>query len=288
MSSSGGVRTDVATPVLSVPFTAPAGAEGRLLLAWSDTRSRGNAHVSSEAVRGFAAQAALALDRLQAEEDRANLAVLADRDRIARDLHDLVIQRLFATGLALQGAARLAVRNEVTERVQAAIDDLDVTIRDIRATIFSLHRRPGTDDLRGELLDLVSEAAAKLGIVPALALEGPVDSAIPPEVRPHLIAVLSEALSNAARHADAARVTIKVAVESGDVVVSVQDDGKGLPDTVQESGLRNLRARAVELGGSLELRPAEGGGTRLMWRAPLHRSSPAGARTHPPTGDQPS
>jgi len=258
-------------PMISVPFTAPAGAEGRLLLAWSSPDSRDRAHVSSEAVRGFAAQAALALDRLQAQEDRASLAVLADRDRIARDLHDLVIQRLFATGLALQGAARLAERPEVTERVEAAIEDLDATIRDIRATIFSLHRRPGTDDLRGELLDLVAEAAAKLGIVPALAMEGPVESAVPHDVRPHLIAVLSEALANAARHADAARVTVKVSVRHGEVLVSVQDDGKGLPDHFQESGLRNLRARAVELGGTLEVRSAEGGGTRLMWRAPLQR-----------------
>ena len=257
------------SPVLTVPFTAPAGAEGRFVLAWSDAESRDRAHVSSEAVRGFAAQAALALDRLQAEEDRASLAVLADRDRIARDLHDLVIQRLFATGLALQGAARMSARPEVAERVEAAIEDLDVTIRDIRATIFSLHRRPGTDDLRGELLDLVSEAAAKLGIVPALALEGPVESIVPHEVRPHLIAVLSEALANAARHADAARVNIKVSVAQGDLSLSVQDDGKGLPDSVQESGLRNLRARAAELGGSLELRPADGGGTRLLWQVPL-------------------
>ena len=261
--SDGGVE-------LCVPFTAPAGAEGRLVLAWAGAASRAAAQVSSEAVRGFAAQAALALDRLQAEEDRASLAVLADRDRIARDLHDLVIQRLFATGLALQGAARMTVRPEVGERVEAAIEDLDVTIRDIRATIFSLHRRPGTDDLRGELLDLVSEAAAKLGIVPALALEGPVESVVPHDVRPHLIAVLSEALANAARHAGAARVNVKVSVARGDLAVSVQDDGKGLPDTVQESGLRNLRARAVELGGTLDVRAAEGGGTRLHWQVPLH------------------
>jgi signal transduction histidine kinase len=256
-------------PTLSVPFTAPAGAEGRLVLAWASPRSRERAHVSAEAVRGFAAQAALALERLQAQADREALAVLEERDRIARDLHDLVIQRLFATGLALQGAVRLAVRPEVVERIEAAIDDLDVTIRDIRATIFGLHRRPGSDDLRGQLLDLVAEAGAKLGLVPALAMEGPVDSAVPDRVRPHLVAVLSEALANAARHASATRVDVKVAVKDGEVMVSVQDDGSGLPETVHESGLRNLRQRAVDVGGSLELRPAEGGGTRLIWRAPV-------------------
>ena len=256
-------------PTLSVPFTAPAGAEGRLVLVWASPSSRDAARVSRQAVRGFAAQAALALERLQAQEDRASLAVLEERDRIARDLHDLVIQRLFATGLALQGAVRLAVRPEVSERIEAAIDDLDVTIRDIRATIFGLHRRPGSDDLRGQLLDLVAEAAAKLGLVPALAMEGPVESAVPERVRPHLVAVLSEALANAARHADATRVDVRVTLRDGEVVVSVQDDGRGLPETVHESGLRNLRQRAVEVGGSLELRPADGGGTRLIWRAPI-------------------
>jgi signal transduction histidine kinase len=256
-------------PTLSVPFTAPAGAEGRLVLVWSTPAARDAASVSGEAVRGFAAQAALALDRLQAQHDRATLAVLEDRDRIARDLHDLVIQRLFATGLALQGASRLAVRPEVVERIEAAVDDLDVTIRDIRATIFGLHRRPGSDDLRGQLLDIVAEAGAKLGLVPALAMEGPLDSAVPERVRPHLVAVLSEALANAARHAHAARVDVRVAALEGEVLVSVQDDGQGLPSTVHESGLRNLRQRAVEVGGSLELRPADGGGTRLIWRAPL-------------------
>jgi signal transduction histidine kinase len=256
-------------PMLVVPFTAPAGAEGRLVLGWSSPRSRDLARVSADAVRGFAAQAALALDRLQAQADRESLAVLEERDRIARDLHDLVIQRLFATGLALQGAVRLAVRPEVAERVEAAVDDLDVTIRDIRATIFGLHRRPGSDDLRGQLLDLVAEAGAKLGLVPALAMEGPIDSAVPDRVRPHLVAVLSEALANAARHASATRVDVRVAVRDGEVLVSVQDDGQGLPETVHESGLRNLRQRAVDVGGSLELRPADGGGTRLIWRAPL-------------------
>jgi signal transduction histidine kinase len=267
VTAGGGAAGDL--PVLSVPFTAPAGAEGRLVLVWASAHARDLASVSGEAVRGFAAQAALALDRLQAQEDRASLAVLEDRDRIARDLHDLVIQRLFATGLALQGAARLSVRPEVVERVEAAIDDLDVTIRDIRATIFSLHRRQGSDDLRGQLLDLVAEAGAKLGLVPALAMEGPLDTTVPASVRPHLVAVLSEALANAARHADATRVDIKVAVRDGEVTVSVQDDGKGLPSTVHESGLRNLRQRAVDVGGSLELRPADGGGTRLIWRAPV-------------------
>jgi signal transduction histidine kinase len=271
--TAGGLPGGPLQPMLSVPFTAPAGAEGRLVLAWSSPGSRDRAHVSPEAVAGFAAQAALALDRVQAQEDRASLAVLEDRDRIARDLHDLVIQRLFATGLALQGAARLAVRPEVAERVEAAIDDLDATIRDIRATIFGLHRRPGTDDLRGQLLDLVAEAAAKLGIVPALAMEGPIDSAVPDDVRAHLVAVLSEALANAARHAAAARVNVHVSVRDGEVQVSVQDDGRGLPDTIQESGLRNLRQRANEVGGSLELRPAEGGGTRLVWRAPLQHGA---------------
>jgi signal transduction histidine kinase len=254
---------------VAVPFTAPAGGEGRLVICWADRAAFEAARLEASTIRGFADQAALALDRLQAQADRATLAVLEDRDRIARDLHDLVIQRLFATGLGLQGAARLAIRPEVRERITAAIDDLDTTIRDIRATIFALHRRPGDEDLRGELLDLVEEAGAKLGVVPALAVEGPVDTLVPLDVRPHLVAVLQEALSNAARHARATRVDITVSAKDGWVRARVRDDGRGIPAKVRESGLRNLRERAVAVGGVLEIGPADGGGTVLEWRAPL-------------------
>jgi signal transduction histidine kinase len=271
-----GVRVpgvDDVVSALLVPFTGPAGAGGALLVGATATRAgRWSSENDVEELRGFAAQVALALDRAQAQEDRAALAVLADRDRIARDLHDLVIQRLFATGLSLQGAARLSARTEVAERISAAIDDLDMTIRDIRGTIFELGRDEAADDLRGQLHDVVAAAETTLGSRPRLRLEGPLDSALPDPVRPHLMAVLVEALSNAARHADATRVDVRVAVEetpAASVVVEVTDDGKGFTTTGHESGLRNMRERAAAVRGTCEVRSQPGQGTTIRWSAPL-------------------
>jgi two-component system, NarL family, sensor histidine kinase DevS len=277
----GGVRVpgvdDLASALL-VPFTGPGGAGGALLVGATASRSgRWASDSDVEELRGFAAQAALALDRAQAQDDRAALAVLADRDRIARDLHDIVIQRLFATGLSLQGAARLAARPEVAERLTDAIDDLDMTIRDIRGTIFELGRDEATDDLRGQVHDIVAAAEPTLGSKPMLSLEGPLDSALSPAVRPHLLAVLAEALSNAARHAGASRVEVRVAVEespAASVVVEVSDDGKGFSASGHESGLRNMRERAAEVRGTCEVSSRPGEGTKVRWRAPLQIRPP--------------
>lgn len=254
---------------LLVPVAGPQGRDMLLVVSAHQHGQRAFGPADLEPVRSFAAQAVLALDRAQAEEDRAALAVLEDRDRIARDLHDLVIQRLFATGLQLQGAIRLTGKPQVRERIEAAVDDLDATIRDVRASIFALHRRPGDGDLRGLLADLVADSSHGLGYVPTLSVEGPVEHAVPEEVRSHLLAVLQEALSNAARHAQATRVDVRVAVAEGWVVATVRDDGTGIPATRRESGLTNLRRRAKECGGSFEVATAEGGGTLLTWRAPL-------------------
>ena len=256
---------------LLVPVTGPQGRDMLLVVSThphpEGQRAFGPADL--EPVRSFAAQAVLTLNRAQAEEDRAALAVLEDRDRIARDLHDLVIQRLFATGLQLQGAIRLTGKPQVRERIEAAVDDLDATIRDVRASIFALHRRPGDGDLRGLLADLVADSSRGLGYVPALVVEGPVEHAVPEEVRSHLLAVLQEALSNAARHAQATRVDVRVAVTGGWLVATVRDDGAGIPGDRRESGLTNLRQRAKECGGSFEIGTVEGGGTLLTWRVPL-------------------
>lgn len=254
---------------LLVPTTAPDGGEVLLLLASKRGSGCHLGRADLEPARNFAAQTALVLDRVQAEADRAALAVYADRDRIARDLHDLVIQRLFATGLQLQGAIRYAIRPEVSERISAAVDDLDATIRDIRATIFALHRQPGDTDLRGALSDLVVEAASTLGFVPALVIEGPVEHMVPDRIRPDLFAVLREALSNVARHARATRADVHVAVADGELVATVRDDGRGLDPGRRESGLRNLRDRAEENGGKLDVASAVGGGTELVWRVPI-------------------
>lgn len=256
-------------PAMAVPFTAPAGAEGRLVVAWAERAHMERARVDPAAVESFAAQAGLALDRIQALADRAQLAVLEDRDRIARDLHDLVIQRLFATGLSLQAILRRDVDEVTATRVRSATADLDETIRDIRATIFALQRRGGGDDIRGRLNDLAADAAAKLGLVPRVSLTGPLASALDPKLADHVVAVVSEAFSNAARHANATDVAVSVTVADGLVTVVVTDDGVGMPAAFRESGLGNLRRRADEMAGDFQVGNADGGGTQVRWCAPL-------------------
>ena len=259
-------------------FTGPGGAGGALVVGWSASQGDGwleDADV--KALRGFAAQVALALDRAQAQEDRSALAVLADRDRIARDLHDLVIQRLFATGLSLQGATRQVNDPDVANRLGTVVDDLDQTIRDIRGTIFELGRTDERPDMRGQIRDVVADAEDTLGFRPTLRLRGPLDTAVPEAVRPHLVAVLIETLSNAARHAQAREVDVEVAVEGSgaatSVVATVRDDGTGFSGPRRESGLRNLRDRASSVGGSCEIESGPGAGTVVRWRAPLDGSA---------------
>ncbi|RZS91383.1 histidine kinase/DNA gyrase B/HSP90-like ATPase [Motilibacter rhizosphaerae] len=215
----------------------------------------------------FGGSAALALDRARAQSDRAALAVLEDRDRIARDLHDLVIQRLFATGLQLQGMARQADAG-VRAKLDSAVDSLDETIREIRTTIFQLNRRPDSVDLRGQLRDVVDEAARPLGFPVSCTLSGPVAEGVPEEVAGHLLAVLRESLSNVAKHAGATAASVTVEV-GRDVVLVVEDDGRGYVEDRHGSGMRNMRSRATKQGGRLTVSPRASGGTRLEWRVPL-------------------
>ena len=161
---------------------------------------------------GFAEQAALALELARAQSDRARLAVYEDRDRIARDLHDVVVQRLFAVGLSLRTMSRRTLpEDEQLRRIDQAVDDLDATVKELRRSIFQLHRRPGEGDLRADLEGIVAAARTPLGFMPEFSVEGPVES-IPDVVVPHLLAVLREALSNAARHAGATAVDVRLTV----------------------------------------------------------------------------
>jgi signal transduction histidine kinase len=216
----------------------------------------------------LADQASLALDRAEAIADREELALVADRDRIARDLHDLVIQRLFATGLQLQGARRGAVSDEVRKRIDGAVADLDTTIRDIRSTIFEL-QRVGERSLRADIRDLAKEYVPVLGFTPLVRTTGPVDTAVGEELGEQLLAVLREALSNAARHAEASAAVVEVEVTPDRVVLSVTDNGKGIPAERRESGLRNVRRRAADRAGTVRLLREEPHGTRLEWSVPL-------------------
>lgn len=221
-----------------------------------------------ELLASFADQAASALDRAQALADREELAVISDRERIARDLHDVVIQQLFATGLQLEGAVLLADSTEVTLRLDRAITQLDQTIRAIRGTIFELkQQRAGS--LRAEVRALVEEYVPVLGYTPAVRTSGPVDTAVTDQVREQLLPVLREALSNLARHAQASHAEVVVLADADELRLCVSDDGVGLAADRSESGLRNARRRAATLGGSLDLRVREPHGTSFTWQVPL-------------------
>ncbi|WP_415947634.1 GAF domain-containing sensor histidine kinase [Streptomyces sp. KLOTTS4A1] len=227
----------------------------------------------------FAAQAALALMMAEAQRDRERLAVFEDRDRIARDLHDLVIQRLFATGMMLESAERRAVVPEVRTGVGRAVDELDVTIQEIRTAIFALQQGPTEvpSGLRTRVLREINMAAVPLGFTPSHRFLGPVDSLIGELTGKNLIAALREALSNAFRHARATRIEVvldaRAALPDGreGVRLTVADDGIGIPPDGRRSGLRNLKRRAESLGGDSWYGPGigpEGAGTTVVWQAP--------------------
>nr|WP_232523034.1 GAF domain-containing protein [Nocardioides sp. MAH-18] len=242
-----------------------------LLIAFYPPGSRPLAVEERELFVSFGEHAALSLDRAQGIDDRAELAVTSDRERIARDLHDLVIQRLFATGLQLQRAETRSGDVEVTEIVRQAVDALDGTIRDIRGTIFELQHQSSGTSLRADLRRLVKEYAPLLKFAPHVHTSGPVDTAVPPEVRDQLLPVLREALSNLARHAAANHADVEVVIEDGELRLTVDDDGVGIGEVSRESGLRNARRRAEALGGRLELSRRAPHGTSFVWRVPLAR-----------------
>jgi signal transduction histidine kinase len=228
------------------------------------------------AARSFAGQAALAVEFTRARAEHDRLALLEERDRIGRDLHDLVIQRLFATGMVLQGAQRLTGDPELTDRIARAVDELDQTIREVRSTIFALHNVSdgSSSGLRSQVLQEIAAATNALGFEPTVRFDGPIDSSVSELVREHVVAALREALSNAARHANATRVRVSLSVESDEVVLIVTDNGQGIAVSVdRRSGLANLEQRAGSSGGRFTIEPVtdeHGGaqGTRVIWRAP--------------------
>ncbi len=224
-----------------------------------------------ELVVGLAAAAGAAIENARLHARVAELSILEDRERIARDLHDTVIQRLFATGLTLQGVATMVGDEAVAERLRQAVEDLDDTVRHIRSTIFELQRRrlPGRS-IRQELLDLVAEAAEQLGTDPLVNFDGPIDSLVPADVADELLAVTREALSNVVKHARSPRVEVSLTARDHEVTLQVLDEGVGLPDQVKAGyGLPNLRARAEQRGGSCEISRRDTGGTLVHWSVPL-------------------
>jgi len=219
----------------------------------------------------FAEQATLTLELGEKNRAQRQLDMFADRDRIARDLHDHVIQRLFATGLQLQGTLRRSADPVVQQLIQQTVEELDETVREIRTAIFDLHTTGdgAQGGLRRRLLDTAAQAAAGSGLSPSVRMAGAVDTLVPAEVGTHAVAVVREAVSNAVRHAGATAVTVTVEV-GADLLIDVVDDGVGIDPAAAHSGLRNLNERARECAGTLTVRPEALGGTRLSWRVPLH------------------
>ena len=261
-------------PAVVFPLGVPGNVRGVLTVG----RRHGAAAFPQalvDVVASFAAQAGVALELAASRAEAERVSLYEDRDRIARDLHDLVIQRLYATGMSLEGTMPMITRPEVASRITNAVDAMDDTIKDIRATIFALQARGVVDrpDLRGDIVALVEEMTPMLGFAPSLRLGAGLAAPVRPQLAEQVIAALREALSNAARHAQAIEVDVTVDVDPDEMLtVLVTDDGIGIPADVKRSGLRNLTTRAQDLGGELRLSPADPGaatpGTRLEWRVP--------------------
>jgi signal transduction histidine kinase len=265
-------RAELASPSQGVRL----GADGTLLLSLG----AGTEPVGVLAVRDvstvngfapflvdFAQRLGVGLTAAQTQQERARVGMLEDRDRIARDMHDHVIQRLFATGLSLQSVGRQLDDPQARERVETAVDEVDAVIKDIRHTIFALHRSPDSRSLAAEVTTLCENAVVTLGFTPSLTVMGSL-AEVPDQLAADLLAVVREALSNAARHAGASAVS--VIVEAGEALrVEVRDNGRGVQDGTRRSGLDNLARRATTRGGQLVISAPADGGTDLVWSVPL-------------------
>jgi signal transduction histidine kinase len=255
-------------PMMALPLLATQRSRGALLVARVPGRRRFN-EADLDIATTFAQHAAVALELADARTDQQRMMLLEDRDRIARDLHDHVIQRLFAAGLTVQSVAASVGSDGGANRLSAVVGDLDETIRQIRTTIFELRGplAPQSSTVRSQLVGVIDEVAPLLGFSPALRFTGPVDTIVADDVAADLIAVVREALSNIARHAHASAAAIEVSATPAELTVDVTDNGVGIGETQRRSGLANLARRAERYGGSLTLPDHEG--THLRWTIPL-------------------
>jgi signal transduction histidine kinase len=274
-------------PVMALPLAGSDRPRGALVVGRRAGRLRfGDSDLNMATT--FANHAALALELAAAREDQQRMLLLEDRDRIARDLHDHVIQRLFASGLTIQSVAGgLSGDPDRSERLIRVVDDIDTTIRQIRSSIFQL-RGPlasGTNGLRAQLLAVGTDVTTMLGFKPEMLFEGPVDVVVPDDAVGDVVAVVREALTNAARHAAATEVHVLLQAVPGRLTVTVRDNGHGMGPDTRRSGLENLRRRAEAHGGDFMIispaepdddmrfgRPATEGttkGTELRWTIPL-------------------
>ena len=215
----------------------------------------------------FAGHAAVAMELAEARVDQVLLAQAEDHDRIAGDLHDHVIQELFALGMKLQSQA---ARSDpaTAERVNGYVGTLDEVIRNIRTSIFGLQQpRQAPAGLQARVMEIIEEHAPQLGFTASVSFTLP-PGPDPEESLAHdILAVTREALSNCARHARATAVTIALARQDGLITLEVTDNGRGLGTPARSSGLASMRRRAEHNGGTLQITAPPGGGTRLTWTA---------------------
>lgn len=261
-------------PALGPTIALPLGSSGDIMGVLTVSRGPGGPRFTTtdlEMAADFANQAGVAAELTRARADRQRLELVDERSRIARDLHDNVIQRLFGTGLSLQalaGALPASQRDGVLEQVDA----IDAAIAEIRTAVFSLSQQPRarTTGLRHRILDVVAESAHALPSPPRLTFGGPVDLMVTGEVIEDVVAVVRETLANIARHAAASVIDVAVTVTGDEVAVVVDDDGRGVdPASTRSSGTANLAHRAGSRGGTFRLEPRAGGGTRATWTARL-------------------
>ena len=228
--------------------------------------------LSPISVNGVQMTIAAVRDVTDRRETMARLALLKDRERIARDIHDLVIQRIFAAGMSIQAVSGLVDAPAVRERLAEVTDNLDETIRQLRQSIFELGRFDEHQSLSSQLASIVDERAQHLGFAPELRIDGRLDD-VPEFVADQVVATLTEALSNVARHAGATSARVEVVCSDGNVSLTVEDNGTGINrEPKAKGGLSNMMWRAAELGGSCSVLPNEPEGTRLVWRVPLSAS----------------
>jgi signal transduction histidine kinase/DNA-binding NarL/FixJ family response regulator len=259
--------------VMVLPLVGAHSVRGALALCRRRGRPRFT-DVELETATSFANQAAMALELADARADQERVLVLEDRHRIARDLHDHVIQRLFATGLRLETLASSLEPGELAERIGDRARDLDNTISEIRTRIFQLRAPPGDRPgaLRWRLLQVVAELTQVLGFEPRLHFLGAVDTAVPEDVAEDVVAAAREALTNVARHAHATHAEISLLLDGRQLNLDIVDDGVGVRSAGRRSGLTNLAERADARGGSFAVDSPAEGGTRLSWSVPLRRT----------------
>lgn len=265
----------LAGPSLLARLGTDSAEHGLLMLA----RSKGSLPYTSltkEMVAVYCAQSSLALELANAHKIRERLILYADRDRIAQDLHDVVIQRLFAAGLNVQSLGRFIDDPSGILRIRAITDELDATIKELRDTIYSLRATVGEGELlSSRILNTVRRVSKSLSFAPRISLSGPIDSHVPAALAQQLLAVVSEGVSNAVRHAQAAEIDVAVSAGGGSLSVKVSDDGRGIGNPDGRSGLANMEDRALNLNGTFRVESAAGRGTRIYWSVPLNRAGAA-------------